>query len=332
MTSFAQRDENGALDCDKESAGEVTDNAARGDAVEYPPEIGASPVSFTGNVALDNSGARDTRRSGVRRAGSRRDTARPRAGGSSAAPETRRSGRRLEDISDSDFELIFERCMRAEDLFDYSLPPLPHRFAELTRLLTRGNERVNLTGIRTPGDICLKHYADSLKILPYLPQDALLLDVGCGAGFPTLPLALVREDLRITALDSVAKKTRFVAETAAALDLPNVKTLTARAEEAGRDPAYRERFDVVIARAVAQLDVLSEWCLPLARVGGLFLAMKGGRGEQELEAAMPRILECGGRVERVVRTTLSGMERLLILVRKVCHTPSAYPRRRVKRE
>lgn len=241
-------------------------------------------------------------------------------------------GRRLAEFSADDFEKIFEKCMLQEGLQAFSLPPFPARFAALTSLLLEANQEINLTAIRSVGEICLKHYADCLKLAEFLPEGASLLDVGCGGGFPSLPLAIVRPDLRITALDSVAKKLRFVERCKDALSLGSLTTLYMRAEEAGRSALYREKFDVVTARAVASLELLAEWCLPLVRKGGIFLAMKGSGGAEELENAASRLIACGGRADSVCRFRLGDMDRTIITVRKTAVTPAIYPRRNAKKK
>ena len=227
---------------------------------------------------------------------------------------------------------VFEDCMAQEDLAPYAVAPYAARFADLTALLIEANQTMNLTAIREPGEICLKHYADCLKLAALLPEEGgALLDVGCGGGFPTLPLAIVRPDLRFTALDSTAKKLRFVERCAEALSLP-VVTMHARAEEAAHEAAYREQFDLVTARAVARLMQLSQWCLPFVRIGGVFLAMKGGGGDEELEEARPVIAAYGGEVEDVSHFLLGDMERTVIKIRKIAPTPSGYPKKHGKKK
>lgn len=195
----------------------------------------------------------------------------------------------------------------------------------LTELLTDWNSRINLTAITFPEEIARKHYADSLTAEKYLPQGAELLDVGCGGGFPSLPLGIARGDLKITSLDSTAKKLRFVEAAAEALSLP-VKVLCGRAEELGREEEYRERFDAVTARAVARLPVLCEWCLPFLKVGGVFVALKGAAGEEELSEAENAIRVLGGQTEKVERRTVGGEGRTILCIRKISPTPPKYPR------
>lgn len=195
----------------------------------------------------------------------------------------------------------------------------------LTSLLLAWNEKINLTAITDPVEIERKHYADSLIGVNEIPQGAALLDVGCGGGFPSLPLAIARPDIRVTSLDSTAKKLRFVEAAATALSLP-VTTLPGRAEELGRDPRHRERFDAVTARAVARLPILCEWCLPFVKIGGIFLALKGAAAEEELREAQNAVTVLGGRLEKTVTRSLDGDTRTLICIRKIAPTPEKYPR------
>lgn len=202
------------------------------------------------------------------------------------------------------------------------------RFALYCTQLQEWNQRMNLTAITDDEGVAEKHFADSLLPLTMvqLPVGASLVDVGSGAGFPGLPMALARPDLRVTFLDSLQKRLTFLAQLTQMLEVP-AATLHARAEDAGQDKAYRDRFDVATARAVANLNALAEYCLPLVKVGGLFLALKGAAGEEELVAAQGAITKLGGRVEAIHRYALpSGDARVLIVIRKERPTPPQYPR------
>ena len=202
------------------------------------------------------------------------------------------------------------------------------RFALYCAQLQEWNQRMNLTAITDDEGVAEKHFADSLLPLTMaeLPQGAALVDVGSGAGFPSLPMALVRPDLRVTFLDSLQKRLTFLEQLTAKLRV-NAAALHARAEDAGQDKLYREQFDVATARAVANLNALAEYCLPLVRVGGQFLALKGAAGEEELAAAAGAITKLGGRVEAVHRYALPcGDARVLIVIRKERPTPPQYPR------
>lgn len=197
------------------------------------------------------------------------------------------------------------------------------KFAVLFDELVAFNNVTNLTAITECEEVALRHFADSLTAVGKIPTGATVIDVGCGGGFPTLPLAIARPDLAITALDSTAKKLVFVENMARKLSL-NVKTLAARAEEI---PECREIFDIATSRAVARMNLLTELCLPLVKVGGKFVAMKGASGKEELAEAEGGITKLGGAVTGVdAFTLLSAGERVIITVDKVAPTPPAYPR------
>ncbi len=202
-------------------------------------------------------------------------------------------------------------------------------FALTERLLTE-NEKYNLTAITEPKKIILHHYADCATLSAYLPKGAKICDVGCGAGFPTLPLAILREDLKILAMDATGKRVDYVRETAEMLSLGGVSTLCARAEDAGRDPALREHFDFVTARAVAQMRILAELCLPLLKVSGKMIAMKGKNARYELADAKKALSLLGAKESAVIDITLKNAEEEashpLIILDKVSNTPATYPR------
>lgn len=223
-------------------------------------------------------------------------------------------------------ELIFEK----NDLAELLAVERIEKLFELTKIMLEVNEKMNLTAITDINGIILKHYADSLTVSEYIPNGAKVIDVGCGAGFPTLPLAIFREDLNITALDGTAKRIKYVDDTAKALGLENVTAVSARAEEMGKDVGYRESFDVATARAVAALPILSELCLPFVKKNGCFVAMKASKGSEELELSAKAIELCGGKTETVKEfdlTSESEIERRIIIsVRKKQNTPLKYPR------
>ena len=192
------------------------------------------------------------------------------------------------------------------------------------------NKSMNLTAITDEKTIILRHFVDSVTVSHYIPQNSRVVDVGCGAGFPTLPLAIFRPDLQITALDGTAKRIRYVEETAHLLSLNNVTAIAGRAEEYAQDPLYRERFDVVTARAVAALPMLSELCLGFARIGGKMIAMKAQQASEEMAAAKRAISLCGGTFSEVVSCALVQddvkEERNLVIIQKNASTPKKYPR------
>lgn len=202
------------------------------------------------------------------------------------------------------------------------------RFDLYARLLCDWNEKINLTAITDPQEICVKHFADSLSVLAKveIPQDAKLIDVGTGAGFPGLALKIARPDLRVTLLDSTKKKLMVLDDISQKLEL-DVELLHKRAEEAGQSRPYREQFDIATARAVANLAVLSEYCLPFVKVGGRFLAMKSAKTQEELAGAKKAIGQLGGRVETVHTLQLeTAGERTILELKKQSPTPAQYPR------
>lgn len=218
-------------------------------------------------------------------------------------------------------------------------PPIPltpeqeqrlHAYADA---LHAGNRRLNLTAITDRDEIFVKHFWDTLAIVPHLdallPPHAHVIDVGTGGGIPGVVLAIARPTWRITLLDATRKKVRFVEETAQALGLANVHAVWGRAEEIAREPDHREQYDLAVARAVAALRVLAELCLPFVRVGGWWCAMKGPAIEEEAAEAEAAVALLGGEPPQVVDVAVPGLDarRTLALVRKVAPTPEMYPRR-----
>ena len=202
------------------------------------------------------------------------------------------------------------------------------RLEKYAELLVEHNKMVNLTAITDDEGIAVKHFFDS--IYPFtlfeLPEGTSLIDVGTGAGFPSCPLKVVREDISITLLDSLNKRINFLQKLSAEIGL-DAECVHGRAEEFGRKPEYREKYDIATARAVANLTDLCEYCLPFVKVGGLFAALKGSSGSEELEKAKPAIKLLGGKTEKVTEYTLPGGDgRTLILIRKLSATPEKYPR------
>ncbi|HSL93713.1 MAG TPA: 16S rRNA (guanine(527)-N(7))-methyltransferase RsmG [Bacillota bacterium] len=197
-------------------------------------------------------------------------------------------------------------------------------------LLAAATRRMNLTAIEDEAEMVRKHLLDSLLVVPHLPSRGSLLDVGSGAGLPGIPLAVAVPGLRVTLLDSITKKVGFLKEAISGMSLGDrVKALSERAEKAGHFADMRESYDVVISRAVARLNVLSEYCLPFVRVGGRFLAMKGPAGEQEAAEAEEAIALLGGRIAGVHLWQLpgGGEQRSLVIIQKCKNTPIGYPRR-----
>lgn len=204
------------------------------------------------------------------------------------------------------------------------------QFDELTRLLVEWNRRINLTAITDPAEIAIKHYLDSLTLARVVHRFAglRLIDVGAGAGFPGLALAIAFPKLQVTLMDSTAKKLRFIDHAGEALRLENTRTLHARAEDAGRRKAHREAYDIVTARALGRLPAVMEYTLPLAKLGGQMVAMKGRSAFEETAAAAKAIDALGGElfsIEEIMLPTLDN-PRYLIVIDKVEPTPRRYPR------
>ena len=199
--------------------------------------------------------------------------------------------------------------------------------SEYAEFLVEYNEKVNLTAITETGEIWVKHFLDSIVPLSYveIPENASIIDVGTGAGFPSVPMGVYRGDLKITMLDSLMKRITFLEQLSEKMELNDWRCIHSRAEDAGNLPEYRETFDVATARAVAALPVLCEYCMPFVKKGGIFIALKGP-SESSDDAAFA-IKELGGAVEKEITYEISGEERRLIVIRKISHTPSKYPRK-----
>lgn len=197
-------------------------------------------------------------------------------------------------------------------------------------LLLEWNEKMNLTAISEPEEVLFKHFYDCILLLKHceLPQNSTLIDVGTGAGFPGMVLKIVRDDLDITLLDSLNKRLVFLNEVISKLGLEKIKTVHSRAEEAGMNKAFREKFDFATARAVAALPVLLEYCTPLLKVGGTFVSMKGPSVFEEAEKSANAIKTLGVKKINIICETLTGNEeRAFALFKKISQTPPKYPRK-----
>jgi 16S rRNA (guanine527-N7)-methyltransferase len=199
------------------------------------------------------------------------------------------------------------------------------------RELVDWNMRFNLTAIRDPQEIHVKHFLDSFTCLQVMGEKhyGRLIDVGTGAGFPGIPVKIVRPKLQLTLVESVGKKAEFCRHVVRILNLQDVEVIQERGETLGQDPSFREQYDWAVARAVAILPVLAEYLLPFVRVGGSILAMKGESGPAEAHAAEHAIKILGGHLRQLLPITLPGVveERYIIVIDKVAATPGAYPRK-----
>ena len=203
------------------------------------------------------------------------------------------------------------------------------KFYDYMNLLIKWNEKINLTAIIEPNDIILKHFIDSITIENSIKNDSKVIDVGTGAGFPGIPLSIIRNDLKISLMDSLNKRINFLDEVIKENCLNNVDTIHSRAEELGRNKDYREQFDVATSRAVASLDVLLEYMLPFVKVGGYCICMKGSNIDEELENSKKALTLLNGKIENIIKFELpeSDYGRNIIVVKKTASTPGRYPRK-----
>lgn len=203
------------------------------------------------------------------------------------------------------------------------------QFQKYFELLAEWNEKMNLTAITDESGVALKHFADSLSLLNFvdIPQNSSLADVGTGAGFPGVVLKIARPDIKLTLIDSLNKRLVFLGEVCAQLGI-DAELIHSRAEDGARDEKLRESFDFAVSRAVARMNVLSEYCLPYVKVGGAFCAMKGAQANEEFKESLNAINTLGGKLENKYFFELpeNGGERAIAVVRKVKNTPQKYPR------
>ena len=197
-----------------------------------------------------------------------------------------------------------------------------------SRKLVETNKLFNLTAITDDEGIILKHFVDCATVVKLIPENAKIIDVGCGAGFPSLPIAILRKDVIVTSLDSTTKKISFINETAREIGINNIHAIVSRAEDHAKQA--REQYDVAISRAVARLNILDEICIPLVKINGLFIAMKSSRGEEELAEAMSGIEKLGCAQHSIDKISLSyngtEIDRENYVFKKIKQTPLQYPR------
>lgn len=205
------------------------------------------------------------------------------------------------------------------------------QFEKFYALLVEANKSFNLTAITDEREVAIKHFLDSLTCQATVNLNGApkIVDIGTGAGFPGIPLKIYRPGIILTLVESLEKRVKFLNDAVAALGLSETRVIHARAEDFCRDGEHREQYDLAVARAVAGLPVLAEYCLPAVKVGGLFVAMKGPKVEDETKAAKSALSILGGTLENVIqlRLPLSGDERNLVMVRKTGPSPAKYPRR-----
>lgn len=203
------------------------------------------------------------------------------------------------------------------------------KLTEYARLLVEWNGKINLTAITDDEGIVTKHFLDSITALQTGYVRGRVIDVGTGAGFPGLVLKLAKPELSLTLLDSLNKRVNFLKKVGEKLSIDGLEYVHARAEDGGRNREYREKFDTVVSRAVANLTVLSEWCLPFLKKDGYFLAMKGPLADEELSKARRAIQILGGKVEDIFEADIpfTDLKHKIIVIKKVGQTPMRFPRK-----
>ena len=226
------------------------------------------------------------------------------------------------------FELMKNACDSVEMNFDEDKY---NKFITYKNLLQERKEKINLTAITEDEEVIKKHFIDCIKAFSenQFKEAKTLIDVGTGAGFPGLPIAIMKEDLNITLLDSLNKRVNFLNIVKNSLNLTNVTTIHSRAEDGARNKELREKFDIATSRAVANMAVLSEFCLPYVKVGGYFIALKGPAITDELNDAKNAIGTLGGKLIEVIEVSVEGtdLKHNLVVIKKVKETPKTYPRK-----
>ena len=230
----------------------------------------------------------------------------------------------------------FEKQLKGEAaLLGISLSPEQmEQFFLYGRLLVEWNQKMNLTAITEEGEIIRKHFVDSISLVKAFPGqlgegELRLMDVGTGAGFPGIPLKILFPHWKVDLLDSLNKRIRFLEEVSGQLGLKGIRAFHGRAEDYGKNPQFRQGYDLCVSRAVANLSSLSEYCLPFVKTGGFFISYKSDEVEEELKAAKRAVSMLGGEIERVEKFSLPGGDdlRSLVVIRKVKATPEKYPRK-----
>ncbi|MDK2919978.1 MAG: rRNA (guanine527-N7)-methyltransferase [Candidatus Petromonas sp.] len=208
---------------------------------------------------------------------------------------------------------------------------MAQKFFVFKDLLIEWNKKINLTGITDEKEIIIKHFLDSLTCINtgVFRQDSKVIDVGTGAGFPGVPLKIYYEDLKLTLLDALNKRIKYLMEVCEKINLSNVQFIHGRAEDYGKKEEHRENYDIAVARAVADLSILSEYCLPFVKVNGFFVAQKGPNIDEEISKAKTAIKTLGGKVVNKIEIQLpySDINHSLVIIQKIKHTPMKYPRK-----
>lgn len=226
------------------------------------------------------------------------------------------------------FDIMSQACK------DVALPfneDTYNKFSQYKDMIKDWNEKINLTAIVDDEQIFKKHFIDCIKIFKFSPlkEAKNVIDIGTGAGFPGIPIKIMKQQLNLILLDSLNKRINFLNEVVSKINLNNVETIHGRAEDFSRQPKYREQVDVAVSRAVANLAVLSELCIPYVKVGGYFVAMKGPSVDDEIKDGKRAISILGGKIDDVIKINIedSDLDHNLVIIKKVKETPKAYPRK-----
>ena len=199
-------------------------------------------------------------------------------------------------------------------------------FFKYYTLLTSWNEKFNLTTITSLEDVIVKHFLDSVIAQKFIKPNSKIIDIGAGAGFPSLPLKILRPDLTVLMVDSVNKKVIFLQEVIDKLNLKNITAIHSRIEDLANKKEYREQFDVCVSRAVASLNTLSEYAIPFVKIGGEMLAYKASNIEEEIKISNKAISILGGKIKEVCKFNIEGVERNIVKISKLSLSPIKYPR------
>lgn len=202
-------------------------------------------------------------------------------------------------------------------------------FYDYMNLILFWNEKINLTAIIDKKDIIMKHFIDCISINKYIEDGSIVMDMGTGAGFPGIPLKIINDRTKFILVDSLNKRINFLKEVKKELKLENLDLIHSRAEDLAKDKNYREKMNVVVSRAVANLQVLAEYMLPFVKIGGKCICMKGPNIEEEIENSKKAIEILGGKIDKIDHILLDNnkMERNIIIIKKIKETPSKYPRK-----
>jgi 16S rRNA (guanine(527)-N(7))-methyltransferase GidB len=217
---------------------------------------------------------------------------------------------------------------------DVSLPfdeETYNKFMQYKDMIKCWNEKINLTAITEDEQIVKKHFIDCIKIFKFSPlkEAKNIIDIGTGAGFPGIPIKIIKPDINVVLLDSLNKRINFLNEVISKIELKDIFTIHGRAEDFSRKIEYREKSDVAVSRAVANLAVLSELCIPYVKVGGYFVAMKGPSVEEEIKEGKNAVSILGGKIEDIMKIEIenSDLNHNLVVIKKIKETPKAYPRK-----